>query len=652
LPVPEQRIGRYETLSQLGHGGMAVVYLARDPFMKRQVAVKVLPQQFTFDPQFRARFDREAEIIANLQDAAIVPVHDYGEHEGQPYIVMRYMPGGSLRERAAGRALPLAEVAHILQRLAPALDKAHRRGIIHRDLKPDNILFDDEGEPFLSDFGIAKILEASGALTGTSLIGTPAYMSPEQARAARNLDGRTDVYSLGVIVFQLLTGQLPYHADTPMGLAVAHINDPIPSILSVKPDLPPASEGVMRRALAKDRDQRYATAAELTRAVGAIAEGQAAKTTMAVNEVQVVEPPATGAGATVLEPRASTAVPPALAAPPAANTAPPAIVEPAVSPTTPAPLVPPPAPADTPQAVTAPPVTAGAASPPPRAKRRSRLWGFGLAGVGAGVVACALLVVGGLIALPRLLPALPFRPLVTPVATQLSELGDTVMVFVPAGTFEMGSDSGQDDEQPSHTVYLDDFWIDRTEVTNGMYLVCVVAGECEAPRYTSSATRVSYYRNPAFYDYPVVNISWDDASDYCAAFGRRLPTEAEWEKAARGTDQRTYPWGNDTPLPNLLNSAKFTGDTSEVGIYLGGASPYGALDMAGNVFEYVADWYDSDYYSASPVQNPLAPSSGEFRAVRGGSWISPPNAVEVVSRSIGIPGVVDGTTGFRCARTP
>ncbi|HLB48918.1 MAG TPA: serine/threonine-protein kinase, partial [Anaerolineales bacterium] len=183
--MPEQ-IGRYEIVNELGKGGMAVVYLARDPFMKRQVAVKVLPRQFTFDPQFRARFRREAEAIATLEHPAIVPVYDYGEHDDQPYIVMRYMPGGSLADRMAKPRLPLDEVAALFTRLAAALDIAHERGIVHRDLKPGNILFDQWGEAYLSDFGIVKMTEASAAYTGSGIIGTPAYMSPEQASAKKD----------------------------------------------------------------------------------------------------------------------------------------------------------------------------------------------------------------------------------------------------------------------------------------------------------------------------------------------------------------------------------------------------------------------------------------------------------------------------------
>jgi len=260
-------IGRYEVVQELGRGGMAIVYLARDPNINRQVAVKILPRQFTFDPQFRARFQREAEVIASLEHGFIVPVYDYGEHEDQPFIVMRYMPGGTLADRLQQGALPIPEIAALFQRLGAAVDYAHSRGIIHRDIKPGNILFDAHGGASLSDFGIAKIAEGTAALTGTAMIGTPEYMSPEQAQGEKDIDGRCDVYSLGVVLFQALSGELPYRADTPMGAAIAHVTRPVPSLLDRRPDLPPGYEHVIRKALAKDPPQRYQTAGELAQAI-------------------------------------------------------------------------------------------------------------------------------------------------------------------------------------------------------------------------------------------------------------------------------------------------------------------------------------------------------------------------------------------------
>lgn len=296
-------IGRYEVQKELGQGGMAMVYLAHDPNMKRQVAVKVLPRQFTFDPQFRTRFQREAEVVAKLEHAYIVPVHDFGEHEDQPFIVMRYMSGGTLADRLSKGPLPLPEIGALFEHIGSAIDYAHSQDVIHRDIKPGNILFDSHGGTYLSDFGIAKIAEGTTALTGTGIIGTPAYMSPEQAQGEKNLDGRCDIYSLGVVLFQALSGQLPYDADTPMGVAVAHITEPVPSLLQRQPNLPPGFEYVIRKALDKDPSQRFQTAHELAQAIEQAIQG----TGTLVEAGTLIEP----APETLVEPSSAYIPPPA-----------------------------------------------------------------------------------------------------------------------------------------------------------------------------------------------------------------------------------------------------------------------------------------------------------------------------------------------------
>lgn len=269
-----QQFGRYEIKRELGRGGMATVYLAFDPRFKREVALKVLPHEFLHDPTFRVRFEREAQTIAALDHPAIVPVFDFGEQDGQPYFVMRYMPGGSLADRLKRGPLSLAETGQIFARLAPALDEAHTKGIIHRDLKPGNILFDQRAEAYLSDFGIVKLSEATSTFTGTGVIGTPAYMSPEQARGEADIDGRSDIYALGAILFEMLTGQTPYKADTPMGLVVKHITEPVPRILEVKPDLPPGCEALITWAMAKNRAERPPTASRLAKRLALLARGE------------------------------------------------------------------------------------------------------------------------------------------------------------------------------------------------------------------------------------------------------------------------------------------------------------------------------------------------------------------------------------------
>ena len=259
-----EKIGRYRIESELGRGGMAVVYLARDPLIDRQIALKLMPSlPALVDTQFRPRFEREARVIASLEHPAIVPVHDFGYSDNLPFIVMRYMPGGSLKERIEKEAVVPKEAIRIFHQLSPALDYAHKKGIYHRDLKPGNILFDQGGNAYIADFGVAKLSTANTALTGSGgIVGTPAYMSPEQAKG-EEIDGRTDVYSMGVVLFEMLTGRQPYQANTPVSQLMAHIMEPIPDILGLRPDLPTSFQALIQKALAKDKEERFITMNDL-----------------------------------------------------------------------------------------------------------------------------------------------------------------------------------------------------------------------------------------------------------------------------------------------------------------------------------------------------------------------------------------------------
>ncbi len=263
-----EKIGIYEIKSELGRGGMATVYLGYDPRFEREVAVKVLPRELLHaDPQFRLRFEREAKIIAQLEHSAIVPVYDVGEADGQPFFVMRYMNGGSLSDRIRAGVSTIEEAARILGIVAPGLDEAHSKGIIHRDIKPSNILFDKKNIPYISDFGIAKLSQAqSGNVTGSAIIGTPAYMAPEQAQGDA-IDGRADIYALGIILYEMLTGRQPYEADTPMAVAIKHITDPVPHILTANPKLPQGMDTIIQKAMAKNKKDRFSTTVEMTNAI-------------------------------------------------------------------------------------------------------------------------------------------------------------------------------------------------------------------------------------------------------------------------------------------------------------------------------------------------------------------------------------------------
>lgn len=269
-----KNIDRYKVVGELGKGGMAVVYRAVDTMLDRTVAIKVIHSEEENQEKFSRRFRREAKTLANLSHPNIVKVLDYGEHEGAPYLVMEYISGGALKA-TLGKPIPYADAAATLVPIARALYYAHQQRIVHRDVKPENILINESGQPMLSDFGILKLVdvEESRGLTGTGrIVGTPAYMSPEQIRG-REVDGRADIYSLGIVFFEMITGRKPYNAGTPIELSMQHLHDPIPKAKQLVRDLPSEVEQVIVRSMAKSPEDRYQTmlafAQELERLSGA-----------------------------------------------------------------------------------------------------------------------------------------------------------------------------------------------------------------------------------------------------------------------------------------------------------------------------------------------------------------------------------------------
>ena len=261
-----QMLGPYRIIEQVGQGGMATVYKAYHAAMDRFVAVKILPRELAESPEFTGRFQQEARVIAHLEHAHILPVYDYGESDGYTYLVMRYLEAGTLKEKLSAGLLPLSEVDRLFSQLADALDYAHAKGIIHRDLKPSNVLLDARRNVFLTDFGIAKLLESDKKYTGTgAMIGTPAYMSPEQAQGLP-VDQRTDVYALGIILYEMVTGRVPFDAETPLAIILKHLNDPLPLPSTLRPGLAPALEAVLLHALTKNPADRFANIADFVAA--------------------------------------------------------------------------------------------------------------------------------------------------------------------------------------------------------------------------------------------------------------------------------------------------------------------------------------------------------------------------------------------------
>ncbi len=677
-------VGRYHIIEQLGQGGMATVYRAYDTRLEREVALKFIRREEigpAYLDQLFKRFEREAKALAQLSHPNIVKVYDYGEFEGVPYLVMEYLPGGTLKQRM-GHPMLAADAARLLLPMARALAYAHRENLIHRDVKPANILITRSGEPMLTDFGIAKILSGEGGvtLTGTGVgLGTPDYMAPEQW--TNQVVPQTDIYALGLVFYEMVTGRRPFTADTPAAVLLKQMQDALPRPRSFVADLPEEAEQLLYKALAKDPKERYATMDLMAAALDHLVRSTEAK----ADTQPEIKPPAPDV--TRVAPKAPE---PAPAAPPRPASPPPAAPRPMVaSAAAPSPAVSPVAEAEI--ATVLSPAAPGAPTIQPV---KVPVWIWVTAGL--VVVAIVALGVGGALVLPGLLPeAQPTAvtvptsaPLVTqPTAAQPAasaapgELGvgstrvadkdGMPQVYVPASPFTMGSNTGANDEQPQRIVYLDAYWMDQTDVTNAMFVKFSSASGYRTDAQTDGTglayvggqwvnvqgANWLYPQGPGSDiknrgNHPVVQVSYNDARAYCQWAGRHLPTEAQGEKAARGRDGRIYPWGNDMPVRSLLNFRSEIGSTTQVGLYPSGASPYGALDMAGNVWNWVLDWYGATYYADAPVRNPVGPLTGQQRLARGGSWFDTANQIRTTARYPLDPKSHGSNLGFRCASVP
>lgn len=381
-PYIGKTLGSYQLVEQIGQGGMATVFKAYQPSMDRYVAVKILPSHFTQDATFVARFTQEARVLARLEHPHILPVYDYGEQEGITYLVMRYIEAGTLHDLLMQHGtLTLHEIARLMGQVGRALGYAHEQGVIHRDIKPSNVLIDPQGNAFLTDFGIAKIVAGTANYTGTgAVIGTPAYMAPEQG-LGKPLDARCDIYALGVMLYEMVTGQVPFDAETPLAVMMKHVYDPLPLPRFVRPDIPEVIERIILKALAKLPEDRFETTEQMVETLERAVDGL---------PTEVNLPPIPG-GATAVIPtpgpssseRAPTAPAPILGDPtPVVPT--PGPPSPERAPTVPAPIPAPTplSPSSTARDVTDEPV-------PARAKRP-----FPWLPVAGGVVGLIILVVG------------------------------------------------------------------------------------------------------------------------------------------------------------------------------------------------------------------------------------------------------------------
>jgi formylglycine-generating enzyme required for sulfatase activity len=656
---------RYRILKLLGQGRFGAVYRAWDNELGCPRAVK---ENLDTSPESQSQFESEAQTLETLSHPSLPKIVDHFVIPGQgQYLVSEFVEGKDLREmlRRFSKPWPEAQALEWIGQICDALGYLHAQTppVIHRDIKPVNIKITPSGEggrrAMLVDFGNARIFDpdltsATGARTATT-----GYSPPEQYGRG-DPDEQSDVFALGCILYHVLTGQVP--ADS-VDVAMGHTPPPPPAA-ALNPAVSPGVSGAIEKAMQLDRSQRWRSVDELKQALFFPSPADAVAGSPVQQNLAYPSGEALSGGETYPD-----------AAPPMTPVYPAALSE-----------------------------TMPVAS---EAGKRSLPWGW----IGAALGLIVLLFLAALFVLRRLPPfastsaglaaGTPLAPamVVVPSPTayadslplSLTDDKGVEMALVPAGEFLMGSTEADpdayDDEKPQHAVYLDAFYIDLSEVTNDLFTRFV-----EATGYRTEAEKAGHGRvfntsTKRWEDisgadwhhprgpssslsglgaHPVVQVSWNDASAYCAWRGARLPTEAEWEKAERGWDGRIYPWEDGGPQGDLLNFAdrnldvdwadKTTDDgfqfTAPVGSYPAGASPYGMLDMAGNVWEWTQDWYLDTFYQGSPFRNPLGPSAGEHRVVRGGSWINEAKYLRAAFRSGYEPATWSGILGFRCARSP
>ncbi|MCA9943254.1 MAG: SUMF1/EgtB/PvdO family nonheme iron enzyme [Anaerolineales bacterium] len=568
--------GRYVIQSLLGRGGMSSVYKATDPNLQRTVAIKIIHPHLSEHPEFVKRFEQEAAAVARLRHPNIMLVHDFNHDDGVYYIVFEFIAGNPLDKRLkdlkdAGLRLPLEEAIQIMVPLCEAVAYAHERNMVHRDLKPSNVIINLLGQPILLDFGIAKLVGGGQVHTATgATIGTAAYMAPEQV-VGDEVDHRADIYSLGVMLYEMACGRPPYEGQSALTVMMKHVNEPLPDIRLFNSNLPDVFSAILEKALAKSPKDRFGSAIEMAMALREVGR----QMSVAGSETAAFTTPPIAKTEQLAEP----ATPQPSAAKPESRTA-----------------------VSTPQPVTEPlNVPKQASSPGARRWLPYLLGGVAL----LAVVAAAILF------LPRLFTNLP------------TSAG---MVQVPAGTYTIGADLPGSQYADPQEVTLESFWLDRFEVSNSQYAAFLTENDGEPPSNWPGNTPPVGEEN-----HPVRGLTWDNAEAYCTWQNKRLPTEAEWEVAARGGLSLLFPWGNEVTSVTL----------PEDGTYASGSIPpnrssFGLFDMAGNVWE----WVDEPYVAVSDGQ----------QVARGGAFDFLKDMAYRLQGDPNLPTMI-ASTGVRCAAT-
>ncbi len=702
-PLIGRQIYEFVLERMLGRGGMARVYLGRDTRLNRSVAIKIIDPSYQADDSYAHRFEREAQTIARLEHPNIVRLYRYGEADGLLFIAMQYVEGEDLRTRLQRGALPPQEILRITRDLCAALDYLHVSGVIHRDLTPANVILDETGRAILTDFGLALLTEQG---TAGEIFGSPYYIAPEQAISSAKAVPQSDIYALGVILYQMFTGQVPFDSPQPMEVALLHmIQTPVPPS-QVHPGISPEVDSLILRAMAKDPKDRPANGAALAREL-ALALGEPDGMTLSAASSRTLPvppkpdpaaPPSPLSALRRLPPRALYALLvvcllasslivrqvltsaqffvagylPLLTASPGPALSPtawlrssatpsPATATPSAVHTSTRPIstrVSPSATLPSPTALATPEAAATVAPPPPASP------------------------------LPTSTPSATTNPLETPTITRtplslaLRRVDQMPMVLIPAGAFVMGAMDrdtlAETDERPAHLVKLEAFAMDQHEVTVAQYVAFLNLIGKHAPDACQGFTCVLtkselfeshilwaggsvYWVEDGYDNWPVNNVTWYGAETYCERMGARLPTEAEWEYAASGYKieralKRIYPWGDEKPNPGRAIFAADFNALQSVDALPEGASFFGVLGMAGGVWEWVADAYDEIYYAIGPIENPLGPRSGMRtpRVLRGGSWASPDYDLRLTNRRSSDPLAfkeIGNDAGFRCVQS-